>query len=53
MAFDPVCGMKVDEKNPEFQSQYAGKKYYFCSEECRKLFESHPNEYIKPSAAAA
>lgn len=51
MATDPVCGVKVDQINSEFQAQYAGKKYYFCSEECKKLFENHPNEYAKPAAA--
>lgn len=28
MTTDPVCGLKVDEQNPEFQTQFAGKKYY-------------------------
>jgi YHS domain-containing protein len=51
MAIDPVCGMQVNENNRELQTQFAGKKYFFCSEECRKEFESEPDEYIIASAA--
>ncbi len=50
MATDPVCGMKVDDKNPEYQAQFAGKKYTFCSETCRQEFESNPDEYIEAAA---
>jgi YHS domain-containing protein len=28
MAVDPVCGMKVDEDNAEFQSAYGGKDVF-------------------------
>jgi Cu+-exporting ATPase len=50
MVTDPVCGMKVDEKKPEFQAQYAGRKYVFCSDECRKEFENTPEEYVESAA---
>ena len=50
MAIDPVCGMRVDEKNAEFQSMFAGKKYFFCSEDCRKEFEESPDEYVEVAA---
>ena len=50
MTIDPVCGMRVDEKS-EFQTLFAGKKYFFCSEECRKEFESEPDEYLDVAAA--
>lgn len=50
MTTDPVCGMKVDEKHPEFQTQFAGKKYFFCSDECRKEFEERPDEYVETAA---
>ena len=43
MTKDPVCGMKVDENRGEFQTQFAGKKYFFCSDECRKEFEADPD----------
>jgi len=51
MTTDPVCGMKVDERRTEFQTQFAGKKYFFCSDECRKEFEADPNEYVETAAA--
>ena len=31
MTKDPVCGMKVDENKSQYQAQYGGKKYSFCS----------------------
>jgi P-type Cu+ transporter len=46
---DPVCGRKIDE-NTEFQARFAGKKYVFCSEECRKEFEERPEEYVETAA---
>ena len=50
MAMDPVCGMEVDERKPEFQTQFAGRKYFFCSEDCRKEFENQPEEYVETAA---
>jgi Cu+-exporting ATPase len=47
MTTDPVCGMKVDENNPPSQTQFAGKKYSFCSEQCRDKFERNPEEYAQ------
>jgi Cu+-exporting ATPase len=51
MTTDPVCGMKVDDKRTEFYTQFAGKKYFFCSENCRKEFEAAPDEYMETAAA--
>ncbi|MEY2394241.1 MAG: hypothetical protein QOF94_586 [Acidobacteriaceae bacterium] len=51
MTVDPVCGMKVDERRTEFQTQFAGKKYSFCSEECRQAFQADPDEYAETAAA--
>jgi YHS domain-containing protein len=52
MTTDPVCGMTIDEKRKsEFQVQFAGRKYFFCSEECRKEFEADPNGYVETAAA--
>jgi YHS domain-containing protein len=51
MTVDPVCGMKVDEKRAEFQMQFAGKKYFFCSDECRQAFQADPDEYVETAAA--
>ncbi len=46
MAIDPVCKMKVDEKNPPATSTYQEKKYYFCSVGCKKAFDKSPEKYL-------
>ena len=50
MVKDPVCGMNVDEKNAEFQSQFEGKRYTFCSDECKQKFDEEPEQYAKAVA---
>jgi YHS domain-containing protein len=50
MTKDPVCGTTIDDRQPEFQMQFAGKKYYFCSDECRKEFEEQPEEFVETAA---
>ncbi len=50
MTKDPVCGMKVDESNSQYQSQYGGKKYSFCSEQCQKKFDQQPEQYARSAA---
>ena len=43
---DIICGMMVDE-DTEFNSEYEGKKYYFCSMKCKRLFDSGPKYFMK------
>ncbi len=43
---DVVCGMDVG-KDTKFKSEYAGKKYYFCSAECKERFDTLPAKYVK------
>ena len=50
MTTDPVCKMDIDEKEAEFSSQYAGRRYYFCSEECKDSFEGQPERYAASAA---
>ena len=50
MTTDPVCGNTVEEQEAEFQTQFAGKKYFFCSEECREEFEDRPVDYLGAAA---
>jgi YHS domain-containing protein len=50
MTTDPVCGATVDEQESEFKTQFAGKRYFFCSEECRKEFEDRPADYLEIAA---
>jgi P-type Cu+ transporter len=51
MTTDPVCGLEINEKKSEFQAQFAGRKYFFCSEECQKEFEADPGGYVETAAA--
>ncbi len=44
MATDPVCGMYVDEKTTTLTSERAGKKYNFCSANCKLQFEKPEKE---------
>jgi len=43
---DPVCLMKLDSSLAGAQTMYEGQAYFFCSEECRRLFEQDPKEYL-------
>ena len=44
---DPVCD-KVILTEKAKPSVYAGMVYYFCSRECREIFEATPNMYVEP-----
>jgi YHS domain-containing protein len=46
MTKDPVCSMNVDEAKVKFTSTYQGKTYYFCSADCKKVFDLHPEKYV-------
>ncbi len=41
MIKDPVCGMAVDESTA-FHAERDGKKFYFCSDNCKQKFMSTP-----------
>ena len=46
---DPVCGKTVTTDNAK-PSVYAGNVYYFCSRECREVFEAAPDVYVGDGA---
>jgi Uncharacterized conserved protein len=46
MPIDLVCGMKVKENSP-LKSDFKGKTYYFCSEQCKTEFDKNPLKYIR------
>jgi len=46
MAIDIACGMEVDPDDPGAVTEIGGRTYYFCSEGCRKHFESDPQKYL-------
>jgi hypothetical protein len=42
---DLACvDVAIDDKTPRYD--YAGKTYYFCSEECRGKFAKNPQKYL-------
>ena len=38
---DPICGMTVDEATA-LNAERDGKKFYFCSKQCRRKFLDAP-----------
>jgi len=47
-AVDPICGMSVDEKEAAAArrtSTHQGRTYYFCSDGCKRAFDTNPAEY--------
>ncbi len=52
MTTDPVCKMQVDEKKSAAKTEHRGQTYHFCSDECRKKFEQHPEKYTTRSAGS-
>ena len=47
VAVDPVCGMRVDTKNPGGGTwEHEGETYYFCGPGCNSAFQEDPQGYI-------
>ncbi len=44
-AKDPVCSMTVDTATAK-DASYEGRKYYFCSTDCRDKFKQAPTTYL-------
>lgn len=42
---DPVCGMEKPKGEFRFSRRYQGKTYFFCSQQCQRMFEAHPRGY--------
>ena len=49
---DPVCGMTVGPHKAAWFTEFAGDKYYFCSQGCLLKFEADPSKYLQPAQAA-
>lgn len=39
--------MTVNKETAKFMSEHMGKKFYFCSEGCKKRFDEDPMKYMK------
>lgn len=50
---DPVCNMEVDQQNAAGRSEYQGRTYYFCSQDCKSKFDQNPQQYTKQAAKGA
>ena len=50
---DPVCGMMIDERDAVATSDYQGKRYYFCSDDCKVEFDANPSEYAQARGSAS
>lgn len=48
---DPVCKMSISAGADTLHSEYGGKTYYFCSDNCRDKFLKNPSEYAKAPPA--
>jgi YHS domain-containing protein len=46
---DLVCGKEVSEDTRYF-SDYGGSMYHFCSPECKRKFDDHPDHFIRVQA---
>jgi Cu+-exporting ATPase len=51
-ALDLVCGMSVETAKAAGESVYKGKTYYFCSDICKRKFDSNPENYIKKGSSS-
>ena len=49
---DLVCGKQVESDNTRFFTDYNNAMYYFCSAECKRAFDDHPDRYIQQQASA-
>lgn len=46
---DPVCGKTVDTERSK-SSVHDGRVYYFCSRDCREVFEAAPAQHVGSDA---
>jgi len=48
---DPVCGMNVDPDQAAGESEYQGETYYFCCQDCKRMFDEDPTMYVSEQPA--
>jgi YHS domain-containing protein len=51
-AVDPICGRTIRTDHAK-SSLHDGRAYYFCSRDCREIFEAAPETYPDPVEAGA
>jgi len=50
LRFDPVCAMVISPRRARASVRHEGSLYYFCSENCRDVFERDPDRYLAATA---
>lgn len=50
MTMDPVCGMEVRLAAGVPRSVYRGRVHFFCSYDCKHLFDAEPRSYATEDA---
>jgi Cu+-exporting ATPase len=48
---DVVCGAPVDPSQATEEADFRGRKYYFCSANCREEFTREPLPYVERQEA--
>ncbi len=43
---DPVCLMAVEQTQTRYTAEHSGKRYYFCSPECQREFETDALRFV-------
>jgi YHS domain-containing protein len=52
MAKGVVCGMNVKPEQTPWTSEYQGKTYDFCSQQCKEQFDRNPQAYVGRQAGS-
>jgi YHS domain-containing protein/uncharacterized membrane protein YraQ (UPF0718 family) len=50
-ALDAVCGMQVETAHAPASAEYAGQRYYFCSDRCHDRFVANPERFASGATA--
>lgn len=50
---DPVCGMRIEEKDAAATTVHQGETYFFCSPSCKADFDQNPQAFLKGKGAPA
>jgi YHS domain-containing protein len=51
---DPVCGARVEADEESVRSvELPGRRYFFCSERCRRTFRQHTEHFRQDERARA
>jgi YHS domain-containing protein len=53
MTKDPICGRQIDENTVISKTNYQGREYRFCSQDCKRKFDQHPDRYIQQQTRGA